>query len=266
MMTCDMVKESLDALRDGSLEPRDAEAINRHLAQCGACAAEWEITERLREVIRDRASAPPAPAAFRKRVARLLEPQPRSAGWVEKLQEMIRLRPLAAMAMAMAVAALVVLPMNLRLWSTKEFVTPLVEESVNEHIRQTLREGPHDIPRQELRPVHDRHRERLEFSGPLSFPDDMEFHLIGGQMSYVLHRRALAVTYRKVDRPITLLVFSGSGIRLPEQPHATTTPLYRATDRGFQTVQWQQGPLIYSLVSDLNESDLSRLSEKLQQK
>jgi anti-sigma factor (TIGR02949 family) len=266
MLRCDTVEESLDALRDGALGPEEAEEVRQHLARCGTCAAEWDVTERLREAIRDRASAPPAPAAFRKAIVRLLEPQPARVSWVAKLQEGIRLRPLAAMAVAVVVAMLVVLPLNLQLWSTKEVVTALVGESVNEHIRQTLREGLPEIPSRELQPVQDRHQRRLEFSGPLSFPDDVEFQLIGGQVSYLLRRKALAVTYRKAARPITLLVLPSSGIQLPAPPPIIGAQVYRATDRGFQTVHWQQGPLIYSLVSDLDQADLARLAEKLQQK
>ena len=266
MMSCETIRESLDELRDGTLAEQEARAVREHLACCSSCATEWEMTEMLREAIRDRASAPGAPFAFREAMARLLGPKPTNVSWVAKLQEAIRLRPLVAVAVAAALAILVVLPLNLQMLSTKQVTTPLVEESVNEHIRLTLREALPDIPSRELQPVPDTHQRRLEFSGPLSFPDDLEFQLVGGQVSYVLGRRVLAVTYRKGDRPITLLVLPGSGIRLPEQPRTDAGRVYRAADRGFQTVHWQQGPLIYSLVSDVEHADLSRLAEKLQQK
>lgn len=42
--------------------------------------------------------------------------------------------------------------------------------------------------------------------------------------------------------------------------------VYWAIHRGFRTAHWQQGPLIYTLVSDPDEADLSRLVEKLQYK
>ncbi len=269
MMSCETVKDSLDALRDGTLGEQEARELRHHLAGCRSCRTEWEVTERLREVIRDRASAPDAPAAFREAMTRLLKPEPAPVSLMARLQQAIRLRPLAAMAVAVAVAILVVLPLNLRLLSSRgamDVITPLVEESVNEHIRLTLREALPDIPSRELQPLHDRHQRRLEFSGPLSFPDDAEFQLVGGQVSYLLRRNVLAVTYRKADRPITLLVLPGSGIRMPEQPTAPAGRVYRATDRGFQTVHWQQGPLIYSLVSDLGHAEMSRLAERLQQK
>lgn len=268
MMRCDTVKECLDALRDGTLGAQEAEEVRQHLVGCRSCAAEWEVTEELRAVIRERASRPAAPAALREAMASLLEQKPAPVGWFARLQKTFRRQPLAAMAVAAAMVLLVLLPLNLRLFSMREVVSPLVEESVNEHIRLSLREASPEIPVGELQPLLDRHQRRLEFSGPLSFPDDQQFHLVGGQVSYLLNRRVLAVTYyRRADRPITLLVLPASGIRLPEQPLSVAGQVvHRALHRGFQTVHWQEGPLIYSLVSGADESDLPPLVEKLQHK
>lgn len=107
----------------------------------------------------------------------------------------------------------------------------------------------------------------MEFPGSLSFPDDQEYHLIGGQVSYLLHRKVLAVTYhQQLNQPITLLVLPGAGIRFPERPMSLTGKVYWAIHQGFRTVEWQEGPLIYALVSDADEAVLWRLVEKLQHK
>lgn len=267
-MRCDTVKDSRDALRDGSLSRQGAEEVRQHLAGCSSCAREWEVTEQLRQAIRERASMPAAPPAFREAMARLLEPKTARAGWTEWLWQPFRRRPfVAGLPLAVAVALLVLLTSNLRHLSMREAaVTPLVEESVNEHVRLTLGASPPEISGHELQPLRDRERERFALPRSVSFPDDHEFHLIGGQGSSLLDRRALAVTYRKADRAITVLVMPGSGIRLPAQAPIPESKVYRATHRGYRTIHWQQGPLIYSVVSDADEADLSRLAEKLQQK
>lgn len=266
-MRCEIVKDSLDALRDGTLGLPEAGEVREHLAACRSCGHDWEVTEALRAVIRDRVSAPVAPAAFRAAMASLLEREAGRVGWMDRLQQAFRRQPLAAMAVAAAMVLLVLVPLNLRLLSVREVIPPLVEESVNEHIRLTLREASPEIPIHELQPLLDRHQGRLEFLQPVSFPDDQEYHLAGGQVSYLLNRKVLAVTYyRRANRPITLLVLPGAGIRLSEQPLSLAGRVYRALHRGFQTVHWQEGPLIYSLVSDSDEADLSPLVEKLQHK
>lgn len=267
MMRCETIKDFLDALRDDTLGQLEAAEVREHLAVCSSCAREWEVTEALRAAIRDRVSAPAAPAAFREAMARLLERQATPMGWFARLQEAFRRQPVAAMAFAAVMVLFVLVPLNLWMLSAREVVVPLLEESVNEHIRLGLREAVPEIPVAELQPLPVRHQRRLDFSSPLSFPDDQEHHLVGGHVSYLLHRKVLAVTYyHRPNRPITLLVLPSEGIRFPEQPMSLTGKAYWAIHRSFQTAHWQQGPLIYALVSDPDEADLSRLVEKLQDK
>jgi len=241
--------------------------VRAHLTTCSACARDWEVTEALRAAIRDRASAPAAPAAFREAMVRLLERQVAPVGWFARFQAAFSRQPLGAMALAAAMVLLVLVPLNVWMLSPREMVLPLIEESVNEHIRLSLRETPPEIPVGELQPLLIRHQGRLEFFGSLSFPDDREYHLVGGQVSYLLHRKVLAVTYSHgPKRPITLLVVPSAGIRLPEGPMSLRGKVYSVTHRGFQTAEWQEGPFIYALVSHSDEGDLSPLIEKLQHK
>jgi len=264
-MRCEIVKDSVDALRDGALGLTEAAEVRAHLAACSACAGEWELTEALRATIRERASAPAAPDAFREAMVRLLERRTAPRSWFARLQETLRRQPLAAIAVMAAMALLVLVPLNLWMLSARETSVPLLEEAINEHIRLGLREAIPDIPVAELQPLPARHQRRLDFSGPLSFPDDQEHRLVGGHVSYVLHRKVLTVTYyHRSNRPITLLVLPGAGIRFPEQPMSLTGKVFQTVHRGFRTMHWQQGSLIYSLVSDLEEADLTTLVEKLQ--
>lgn len=268
MMSCETVQDSLDALRDGSLGLPEAGEVREHLAACRSCAREWEVTEALRAVIRDRASAPTAPVGFHVAMARLLERHVAPGGWFASLQDAFHRQPIAAMAFAAAMVLFVLVPLNLHRLSQRETILPLVEESVNEHIRLALHETPPEIPVAELHPLHVRHQRRIELFQSLSFPDDQEYRLAGGQVSYLLNRKVLDVTYyRQANRPITLLVLPSAGIRLPDQRlNVVGYVVYQAVHRGFQTVHWQEGPLIYSLVFGVDESDPSPLIEKLHHK
>lgn len=211
-MRCETVKECADALRDGTLGRPETEEVRAHIAACMVCAREWEVTEALRVAIRDRASVPAAPAAFREAMVRLLECQVAPVGWFARLQEAFRRQPIAAMAFSAAIVLFVLVPLNLWMLSTREMVVPLLEESVNEHIRLGLRRAVPEIPVTELQPLLARHQQRLDFSGSLSFPDDQEYRLVGGQVSYLLRRKVLTVTYyHRPDRLITLLVVPRGG-------------------------------------------------------
>ncbi|NJD69069.1 MAG: hypothetical protein FIA90_10565 [candidate division NC10 bacterium] len=264
MMRCEAVKDLLDALRDDSLGRPEAAEVREHLAVCSACAREWEITQVLRAAVRERVSVPGAPAAVREAMACLLEPKTARMGWLARLPAAFHQQPVAAMAFGAVMVLLVLVPLNLWMMSARQVVVPLIEESINEHIRLGLREAPPEIPGGELQPLLIRHQRRLEFPRSLSFPDDQEHHLIGGQVSYLLHRKVLAVTYhQQPNQPITLLVFPGAGIWFPERPMSLTGKVYWAIHRGFRTVEWQDGPYIYSLVSDSDEDDLFPLIKKL---
>src|SRR5574337_1754147 len=98
----------------------EAEEVGADLAACSSCVREWEVTEALRAAIRDRVSAPAAPAAFREAMVRLLEREAAPVGWFARLQETLRRQPLAAMAVGAALVLVVLLPLNLRLLLTHE--------------------------------------------------------------------------------------------------------------------------------------------------
>ncbi len=267
MMRCETVKQFVDALRDGSLNRPETEKVRAHLAACAACAREWTVTEALRAAIRSQASVPAAPADFREAMARRLEAQGARQGWFARLQTAFRHQPVAAMAFGAAMVLLVLAPLNLWVLSRQEIVAPLIEESVNEHIRLGLRGTALEIPGTELRPLLTRHQKRLEFFNPLSLPDDQEHQLIGGQVSYLLHRKVLAVTYSHRPKPhITLLVIPSSGIQLPKQLIGHIGKVYGTIHRGFYAVEWLDGPFIYTLVTDSVEEDLTPLIEKLRRK
>lgn len=157
MMRCETVKDFVDALRDGTLGRPEAEEVREHLSTCNSCAREWEVTEILRAAIRDRVSAPAAPTAFREAMGRLLERQASPVGWFARFQEACRRQPVAAMALTAAMVLLVLVPLNLWMLSPREMVVPLIEESINEHIRLGLRETPPEIPIRELQPLPIRH-------------------------------------------------------------------------------------------------------------
>lgn len=101
---------------------------------------------------------------------------------------------------------------------------------------------------------------RLDFALPTVFGGDAEFPLQGGAVGVYLDRRAAMLVYKHQLHAISLFVYRADGLPFPKADQAMGR--VRATVRqvrGFSVIVWRDGELGYSLVSDLNATDLLRL-------
>ncbi|MCB9727692.1 MAG: zf-HC2 domain-containing protein [Deltaproteobacteria bacterium] len=67
MSPCDRIRAHLSALADGEMQPLEAIALQRHLASCAGCAAEYEAVAALKVKVHVAAGEVVAPAALRAR-------------------------------------------------------------------------------------------------------------------------------------------------------------------------------------------------------
>jgi anti-sigma factor RsiW len=254
-MDCSELERVVDAYLDGEFDAAERAEADAHLARCERCRGHVEAQGRLRTALRARlreAMAPPgeagrAPPALRARIEDALARHRRPL-WRRMLSPL----PLGALA-ACAAGALLVLV-------THGADAALVEEAVRSHHRGLPLEvmaasvGEGSIP--------------AWFAGKLDFkPSPPRFHadgvhVLGARLS---HLRELPAAYIRYELPR-----GQAGLFIVDDPSRRFEPGGREVDlgghavrlvnaRGYNVAVWRENEIVYSLVSDLDQSALFEL-------
>ena len=257
-MDCAELERSLDAWVDGELAAREQAEAERHVAACDRCRAEAERSHAARATLRAKlrqAMGPtitPAPQALRERIHIALVHERRPL-W----RRMLAPLPIAALA-ACAAGVLVVV-------ATHGGSDPLVDEAVRKHTRDLPLEvtaasvGPESVARW--------------FTGKLDFnaaPPRFGaggVRLVGGRLSNIQDRPAAYVRYELPRGQLGLFILDDPHRRFGvagRTVHIGPATVRLVNARGFNVAVWRRDEIVYSLVSDLDEADLARLVETVQ--
>jgi anti-sigma factor RsiW len=241
-MTCaETLPLILDASR-GRLLPDLAREVDLHLGACASCQRQWERERELDAALK-LLERRPLPGALASRL-RKLAPRQRPPRWDR-------------VALVLATAACVGLffiakrPVPAAVPSQR-----LVEEAVNDHLRQLLRERPVEVASSDHHQVKPWFAGRVDFAPVVHFEGDAEFPLVGGSVGFFVDRKAAVLSYARRLHAISLMVLPASGLGWP-------TALEARSARGFNLLLWQEGDLAYALVSDLNEAELRQLAARI---
>jgi anti-sigma factor RsiW len=254
-MDCQELERSIDAFLDGEFDALELTEANAHLAACPRCRAMVEREGRMRIAIRAKlreAMAAPrdagsAPEALRERVVQALA-QERRPLWRRLLTPV----PLATLA-ACAAGALVVL-------ASHPGNAALVEEAVRYHHRAL----PLEVDEASMTGW---------FAGKLDFHpapprfQDSDVHIEGARLSNLREWPAAYIRYQLprghaglfiVDDPDRRFVPPGREVKVG--PHVVRM----VNARGYNVAVWREDEIVYSLVSDLDESALFQLVRNAQ--
>ncbi len=278
-MDCLSIRELLHDLRRGRLDPARAAEVRAHLAGCAECSREEAAEAALDLALAERLPRYPAPAALRRRVEELAassrrgalaggpwtvalpDPPPAAVPLRRRAPSLRRLwAPAAVAAMAILSAGLVV---ERQARNREEVAARLGDEVVTDHLRLLVSEHPHDIESGVNHQVKPWFEGRLDFA-PAVPGGRGDLRLLGGAVGYVLDRKAAAISYGLGRHRVTLLVFPGEGIALPEANRSLGgIPAFATSRRGFETLLWRGGDLVYALVSDANPKELEQVAAEL---
>lgn len=238
-MRCAELLSWLDGYVDEELDLARSLEIERHLAECAACAGRTEGLRKLRSAITANASYYAAPPDLRKRVEGLLPRPKRRPVWK------IAWVPAAA---ALAASLATVLIIGVRPSNTIE------HEVVSSHYRSLLANHLTDVA------SSDRHTVKPWFTGKLDFSADVfdlsasGFPLAGGRLDYIDGRTVAALVYHRGRHVINVFVWPDSASARP--PRADSV-------RGYNVVHWSAAGMAWWAVSDVNAADLKQLAALL---
>jgi anti-sigma factor RsiW len=141
-------------------------------------------------------------------------------------------------------------------------------EAVNDHLRMLEGEIPIQVPTSDLHQVKPWFAGKLDFAPPLAFRGDVDYPLLGGQVTRFLERHVACFVFARRLHKISLFVLPKQGLadagdgqkvdgRLPPAPKQSFS------SRGFSVVSWEKGEFAYLLVSDVNSADLVELGNRI---
>ena len=246
--TCAELQPLLRDAGRGQLDAERAALVSAHLATCVACRGISDEERALDQLLEEGLPQRPASLALKRRLAARLPPlaqtaPPAHAG---------RARRAALIALPLAACAALVLVVRPHLVARD----PLVAEAIADHLRVVYREQPVDVESGGPHRVKPWFTGRLDFAVPQVYGGDQEFTLVGGSVALFQDRKAALLVYKRQLHTISLFVFPGEGLTLPNDP------LLRQS-RGFSVVVWRQGDLGYALTSDLNGGELQTLAHRI---
>ena len=258
-MECRDIERSLDAYLDGEFDDRESAEAAAHLATCTPCRTLAERQERVREgmkrclarAFRDGVQAPPA---LRLRIVEAIAHE-RCPWWRRALSPV----PLGALAAAAAGVLFVLV--------THGPAQPdrMVEEAARRHARDLPLEitaasvGPDSVS--------------SWFAGKLDFnPRPPRFaapdaRLVGARLSHVGDRPAAYMRYELPRGHLGgLFIVEDRDRHCCEGGRIVQVGqhvIHLAAARGYNVAFWRRDEIVYSLVSDLDETQLAHLVESI---
>jgi anti-sigma factor RsiW len=242
-MSCADMAALLHGMLDGELDVVNAVQFERHIAGCGACAAEYRRQKELRAAIRRPDLFHRAPDHLRRaiedaipsRVARRAE----SAPWWRRLFSDWRLGAGMSLALAASLALFIV---------TTGSNDNLQQELIAGHIRSLQASHLTDVATSDQHTVKPWFNGKLDVSPPVVDLADGGFPLAGGRLDYIDGRAAAVLVYRRHLHVINVFVWSDAG--------AADSPPRASSHRGYNLIHWTRAEMSFWAVSELNLGEM----------
>jgi anti-sigma factor (TIGR02949 family) len=252
-VTCDEIRNLLDAWYDGELDAPRSAALERHLEECPGCAALSGARSALSEVL-VKAPRHAAPAALRKKI----EAQVSRPPIIESHARLPRMMQWRGIAIAASVALFVTLGWNA--WLLQSGGGPsqnLENEIVSDHIRSLMANHLSDVASEDRHTVKPWFMGKLDYAPPVDDLASEGFKLIGGRLDYVGGKPVSALVYQRRAHVINVFVW-------PTREGDDSLPQPRwSDDHGYHVAHWTRAGMTYWAVSDVDPSELTRLANLL---
>jgi anti-sigma factor RsiW len=269
-LACADAHALLGAWVDGELSSPDAadeaRAIEAHVSGCSGCSGEARALRQIKHLVRD-ATTRPAPHSLRLSVMRALDdaPEPEERGSFGRVLQRANPRTVAFGAAAAGVAVWFALGGLTHPILQQGFDHPFLDDGVALHARTF----PLDYAATDAGMVQRWMETKLDFGFRLPHfgRPGPQPALQGVRLSTLHTLPAAMVSYTLPDsagRRVSLLIVDApageAGSALPGVARVVDgRDVFVSQARGYNVAAWRSGEIVYSLISDLDESDVLRL-------
>lgn len=249
-MNCRDAEPLLHARLDEELDVAGTIAVDRHLSECRACAAQYAALQNLKQQI---AAAQPAyalpPMLERKLASRFRSRETLLARfWSRPWQNTVALAGAAACIAALAI----LLPMM----RTTNGTSAIAAEILDNHLRALQPGHLFDVESSDQHTVKPWFQGKTDFSPPVPDLTNDGFILVGGRFEVIHQQPAAAIVYKRRQHVISLYV--------SPSPGGEAKPALQDLG-GYHLLHWSHDNMSYWAVSDVAAADLRDFSSLIGQ-
>jgi anti-sigma factor RsiW len=262
-MTCEEARTLIHGYADAEMDLTGSLEIERHLAQCTACAAAYREIGVLRSALRSGLVNFEAPATLHASIRSAVGNARRAEGTRRRdLRDSIirrvplRLRPpngwdAAIAAVAFSILIVIVLAGGLRRNgpSTNDLIG---NEIVASHVRSLMANHLADVISSNQHTVKPWFDGKIDFAPTVVDFASQGFPLSGGRLDYADGRPVAALVYRRREHIINLFTW-------PVSDTGETTPRLEKR-QGYNLAHWTRAGMEYWAVSNLNGAELMKFA------
>jgi anti-sigma factor RsiW len=238
--------DRLSSYIDGELPVESALAVSRHLAQCSACAVDYEQLLETRESMQRHLPPLRAPDVLRSRIAASVREERAAMG--AATPAIRRSRGTAGRwVTAAACAVLVIGAYAIGVKRASGSPEPNADEVLAIHLRSLQNGHLTDVASTDQHTVKPWFAGKVDFAPDVPRLDSLGFPLIGGRLEYLGRHAAAALVYQRRLHLINVLIDPSDAA--PSAPKVTT-------ERGYHLISWNERGMSYWVVSDLAIDEL----------
>ena len=240
-MNCPEAQSLLSPHLDSELDLLRSLDLERHLQICPDCRRRSQLTKAARAAVREHATYFAAPDPLREKITATLpstKPTTATPAWLN-------------LSAAFALLAIVTWSVYSNLPMTG-LDGRVADEVIAGHVRALMANHLTDIASSDRHTVKPWFNGKIDFSPPVVDLSIQGFPLIGGRLDYVANHTAAALVYRHDRHLINLFIWPAPAGEASDA---------RALERnGYNIIHWTIAGMRYWAVSDLNSTNLKKLS------
>ena len=255
---CTEARTVLLGKETGRFSQEEIASAESHVTSCEDCFHYFQYTAQFRELLKQKLGQAVTPPKLRESLlTQINTPQP------PQFKRLIRFS-YTWVGRAAVIAALVTagsIGIYLGFLNRQDIASSLLPSLlVQDHIEVQLREHPFDLETSDQRELERWFAKRVDFA--VSIPSLQGSKLQGGRLCYLLDRRVVFSVFEKDGKLISAYILDGSGIDLWSIEYAEHRKDHHfcRSEKGYNTVLWNNNGLIYGLVSKIPVSELEALA------
>lgn len=262
---CDKLSEALSAYADEELSPQESRIIEGHLESCASCRDNLASIHGLEQRLKQTSIDEQVPdGLWDKVMTSVSDITPDAADQDTPTADPSWGAAQFGRRRSIGIAAGVLLALGVGIsspyWSRLSGKNPLIVEPVNDFITFKVSERPLDMAATDPAALKKWFKGKVDFRLPLKGAEIDGYQLVGSRLCYFLNRRLSALMYERPGSRVSLYVMTGEGLEIPKgtwEPVASRKIASFAVE-SYRNLIWQEGDLVYALVSDQPKDDMLR--------